>query len=268
MERVWVGSVEIIALPDAMQSYPAERVFPDAGDALDEVRDFLTADGEVMVNFGCFLLRADGQTVLVDTVLGPESQGALLGELASAGVATDAVDRVIFTHLHGDHTGWNLDRESGKPVFGNARYLVPQKDWDHYGERGEPPASFVRDVRPLEALGCLELFDGAHTLSASLTALPTPGHTPGHTSIEIVSDGEHGFILGDAVITPIDAARPEWRNGWDGEHEVAVTTRTEVMGRLAERSALVGASHMPPPGLGRFEADGDGFAWRPHSAER
>lgn len=265
MERLHVGTVEIVSLSDGVDSYPAGQVYPEAADALGEVSEFLTADGKVTLNFGCFLLRADGETTLVDTGLGPEAQGALLDELAAAGVTTDAVDRVIFTHLHGDHTGWNLDRGTGRPVFANARYLVPQKDWDAAAGRDEPPASFARDVQPLEALGCLELFDGERVLSASLTALPTPGHTPGHTSIGIASNGERGCILGDAVVTPVDAARPEWRNSWDGDHAVAVATRRRLMAQLAEQSALVGASHMPPPGFGRFEVAEERFAWRPHS---
>ena len=34
---------------------------------------------------------------------------------------------------------------------------------------------------------------------------------------------------------------------------------------LAEQPALVGASHMPAPGLGRFEAGGEAFSRRPHA---
>lgn len=267
MERVQVGAVEVVALSDGASPVQATGVFPDASeDELAGVREFLDADGAVILNFGCFLLRADGRTVLVDAGLGPESNGTLLDELSAAGVATADIDAVIFTHLHGDHTGWNLDRESGAPLFANARYLVPRKDWDHFGSQAEPPASFVRDVRPLEALGRLELFDEEHVVSDSLTTVPTPGHTPGHTSIAIASQGERAFILGDAVITAVDAARPHWRDSWDGDHELAVATRQRLLTRLSAEAMLVGASHMPPPGLGRFETAGDGFAWRPHSA--
>ena len=266
MERVQVGAAEVVALSDAAQPVPASGIFPDASeDELAQVQTLLNEDGAVILNFGCFLLRADGRTVLVDTGLGPESNGALMGELSAAGVAVTDIDVVIFTHLHGDHTGWNLEPESGAPTFANARYLVPRKDWDHYGSREEPPASFVRDMRPLEQLGCLELFDAEYAISDSLTTTPTPGHTAGHTSIAIASQGERALILGDAVITAVDAARPHWRDSWDEDHEVAVATRGILMARLAEQATLVAASHMPPPGLGRFEVDGDGFAWRPRS---
>ena len=263
MERAQVGDVEIVALSDGSDTYPAGDVFPDHLDELEAVRGLLTADGGVTLNFGCFLLRADGRTLLVDTGNGPEAQGALLDELSAAGVAADEVDAVLFTHLHGDHTGWNLDRESGKPLFAKARYLVPRGDWDHYAGQDERPASFVRDVLPLEGLGVLDLFEGEHALSASLTAFPTPGHTPGHTSVAIASLGAHGLIIGDAVITVVDAAHPDWHNAWDGDHAVAAATRRSLLRRATDAAALVGASHLPPPGLGRFEASDGAHVWLP-----
>ncbi len=250
MQKARVGNVEIVALSDGTQGYPAASVYPGAGDRLADHSASLSADGKVEMNFGCLLVRADGTTVLVDTGLGPESKGQLMDDLRAAGVANDEIDLVLFTHLHGDHTGWNIDRESGKPSFGKARYLVPKGDWDHYAAQGR--GSFKRDILPLEAVGCLDLIAGEHAVSPSLTAIPTPGHTPGHTSLVIDSDGERGLILGDVVISPVDALNPRWDNSFDWDHDVARSTRLSLLWRLEREGALVGASHLPAPGLGRF----------------
>ncbi len=261
MQKARVGKVEVIALSDGSNGYPAENVYPTAGEGLSGYADRLTADGKVELNFGCYLLRADGRTVLVDTGLGPESSGRLMDDLGEAGVATDAVDIVVFTHLHGDHTGWNIDRESGKPKFERARYLVPKGDWDHYAPQGR--GSFKRDILPLEATGCLDLFDGEHVISDSLTAIPTPGHTPGHTSIVISSEGERGLILGDVVISTIDLDQPRWQNTFDWDHGIARATRMSLLWRLEREGALVGASHLPAPGLGRFVRAESKRYWQP-----
>jgi glyoxylase-like metal-dependent hydrolase (beta-lactamase superfamily II) len=263
MQRASVGSVEIVALVDNVQAYPGPAVYTDAGDALGQYRHYMDANGAVVLNFGCFLLRDGATTVLVDTGWGPEMQGKLPGELAAAGVATSEVNQVIFTHLHGDHTGWNIDRASGKPLFANAKYLVPGADWAHYSKQTPPPDSFTRDVVPLQAAGSMELFDGEKTLSPSLTAVPTPGHTPGHTSIAISSGGAKGFILGDVVLSPIDTEEPAFKNSFDWDHEIARATRLRILERLTGDGSLVGGSHLPPPGVGRFVKDGAKARWQP-----
>jgi glyoxylase-like metal-dependent hydrolase (beta-lactamase superfamily II) len=260
MQKTSVGSIEVVALIDTVQSYAATMVYPELGDTAP-FSAYLDSEGKVALNFACFLVR-DGDTVLlVDTGWGPEYDGRMLAELAEAGVKPAQVTHVLFTHLHGDHTGWSIDRQSGKPIFSAARYLVPQADWEHYGAGDS--ASFERDVRPLKAAGCMDLVSGETAISKSLTSIPTPGHTPGHTSVAITAGSERGFILGDVVLTPIDAEKPELESVFDGDRPLAVQTRKKTIQRLISENALVGASHLPVPGLGRFVVDRGGQRWQP-----
>ncbi len=261
MERRTVGNVEVIALIDNIQHYPATAVYAEAGAALQRYVGMLDAEGRLELNFASFLLVDGDRKLLVDTGWGPEFDGRLLAELAAAGVKPGDVDTVIFTHLHGDHTGWNFDRGTGKPLFPAARYLVPKADWDHYAAEQPPPDSFTRDVVPLKGLGLMDLIDGEQTLTPSLTAIPTPGHTPGHTSVAILSGGQHGFILGDVVISTIDAAEPAWPNTFETDTTIARATRHAVITRLAADGSLVGASHLPTPGFGRFTAKAGATVW-------
>ncbi len=263
MKRARVGNVEVIALVDLTSPMPAASVYIDAEEAIKPLRGYLDSEGRVVLNFGCFLLRDGGQTVLVDAGNGPEAGGKLLEELSEAGVSLDSIDTVIFTHLHGDHTGWNLDRATGAPRFPRARYLVPQADWDHYRTRDPRPRSFERDVVPLEATGKMVLFEGEHTVGPSLTAIPTPGHTPGHSSVVISSNGAKGLILGDVVLSPIDTELPELKNTFDWDHAIAQDTRLKMLKRLSDDGSLVGASHVAAPGLGKFVRAGDRTRWEP-----
>lgn len=265
MERVDVGDVTVVALVDNVQAYPASAVYPNAGDALRELRHYLDAQGNVVLNFAAFLLIDGDRRILVDTGWGPEHQGKLLEELTAAKVRPEEVDTVVFTHLHGDHTGWNFDRASRTPLFSKARYLVPRADWEHYASQEPPPESFLRDVRPLADAGVLELIEGERALTTSITTVPTPGHTPGHTSVTIASGDARGFILGDVVLSPVDAERPELENSFDWSHDLARATRLRVLDRLEMEGALVGASHLPPPGLGRFVRAARRRYWQPHT---
>ena len=260
MQKTTIGSIEMIALIDLEQAYPAGAVYPNVSD-FSTFAQHLDGDGAVTLNFASFLVR-DGSTVLlVDTGWGPEHEGKLLFELAEAGVKTGEITHVLFTHLHGDHTGWNIDRQSGRPIFGQARHLVPKADWDYYSAQAIEAkktanrpwmGSFERDVLPLEPLGLVDLIAGETTISAGLTAIPTPGHTPGHTSLVITSGNERGIVLGDVVITPIDAEAPDFETSFDWDKGIAVATRKKLVDRLIEDGSLVGASHLPAPGLGRF----------------
>jgi len=264
--QVLVGSATIVALSDTEQPYDAAQVYPEAGEgALATYQEMLTADGKVLLNFGCYLIRADGRTVLVDTGLGPGVQGRLMEELAGAGVRPDEVDAVVSTHLHGDHIGWNIVRDDGepRPRFPKARYLVSEADWTHYKAQPEPSTPLREQVFPLESLGVMDLVGGDHALSASVTTVATPGHTPGHLSVAVTSGGEHGFILGDVAISPIEAHETDWPNRFDWDRAIARTTRHTVLDRLERDRALVGASHFPKPGLGRFVRVDGRRVWEP-----
>ena len=264
-DSVRVGSAMVIALSDTEQAY-ARTIYPEVDEAAwAPYRDQLTPDGQVLLNFACYAIRADGRTVLVDTGWGPGYQGRLLDELAAAGVPLDEIETVVFTHLHGDHIGWNLVADGGppRPRFPRARYLVPEADWRHYRSQPQPPALFREQILPLADLGVKDLIGGDHVLSPSVTTIATPGHTPGHLSVAITSGGEHGFVLGDVAITPIEAHETDWINRFDWDATLARRTRHTVLDRLERERALVGASHFPRPGLGRFVRTAGRRVWQP-----
>ena len=264
--RITIGDAVIIALSDAEEAYPAKNVYFEAtAEQLEPYHDLLTTGGEVLLNFGCYAVVADGRTVLVDTGWGPSHQGTLMEELAAAGIAVDSITTVTYTHLHGDHIGWNLVTENGRarPRFPKARYVAPRADWQHYAAQPAPSQLFREQMLPLADLGVLDLVEGEHTLSSSMTLIPTPGHTPGHTSLAITSSGAHGLVLGDVVISRIDIQSPAWKNGFDWDHDIARATRETVLARLEQQQAVVAVSHLPKPGLGRIGRSDGQRVWIP-----
>ena len=81
---------------------------------------------------------------------------------------------------------------------------------------------------------------------------PTPGHTPGHNSIKVVSQGEHAFILGDVAHSPAQAHYTDWNPEFDIIPDDAKATRHKVLDMLESEGTLVSAGHFPDPGFGRF----------------
>jgi len=95
-----------------------------------------------------------------------ERPRGLHAELADAGVAPGDVDRVVLTHLHFDHCGWNTRKgESGElvPTFPNARYWMSRGEVEHARSPNlRDRASYdARNWEPLFDAGVVELFDGS-----------------------------------------------------------------------------------------------------------
>ena len=93
---------------------------------------------------------------------------------------------------------------------------------------------------------------GEHTLTRDLTALPTPGHTPGHMSILITSQGQRALVLGDAAHSPVQVLEADWVSRADMDPEVTRQTRRALLDRLEREDILVAAGHFHAPGYGKI----------------
>ncbi len=260
---VKVGRVQIVSVSDGVMEHDLCNFFPSIPlESWQPYEEHLIPEHRFRLNLGSFLVRSDGRTILVDTGLGPEpafareGPGELLHDLKAKGVGLDEIDMVVMTHLHRDHVGWNLTSEGGKhkPTFPKARYWVSAEDWEFF-RKPESLKLFPTTegcVLPLEELGLLELMEGEYSLNSELTALPTPGHTPGHMSILITSQGERAIILGDAAHSPVQLQETEWCSRADLDPELARSTRRALMDRLEREGTLIASGHFPAPGFGRL----------------
>jgi len=82
----------------------------------------------------------------------------------------ESIDRVVCTHLHVDHVGWNTMLRDGKWVatFPRATYLIGGTEWDFFSRTED---AFLKDpiddsVRPVIAEGRAELVDDRHHVQA------------------------------------------------------------------------------------------------------
>jgi glyoxylase-like metal-dependent hydrolase (beta-lactamase superfamily II) len=259
-----VGNVEIMSLSDGLLEFDLCNFFPTIPqENWQQYTDHLTEEHHVRFNLGSFLVRSEGRTVLVDTGLGPKPAdtpdvpwGTLLEDFTANGIKPEDIDMVVMTHLHRDHVGWNLQSQNGKytPTFPNARYWMSTKDWEACHQPEVQKDRFPNAptcVWPLETLGLVELMQGEHVLTRDLTAIPTPGHTPGHMSILITSQGERALILGDVAHNPAQVHETDWVSRADMNPEVTRQTRRALMERLEREGMIVAAGHFPAPGFGK-----------------
>lgn len=262
-DTTMVGNVTITTVSDGTYYFDPASFFPGVpAGSWAAHPDALDAQGRLVLNVGSFLLRSEGLKILVDTGLGPAGinpradSGELLDSMRNAGVPPEDLDLVVTTHVHPDHVGWNFSGEPGsqRMTFPNARYVVPRIDWDSNFNRpeAERTALFRDQVEPLQALGRLQLVDDGSAVTSDISIVATPGHTPGHSCIGILSGGERAYIAGDLVHAPFQVRETAWSSRADADRETAIRSREAMLDRAEREEAVYAAGHFPHPGLGRL----------------
>ena len=94
--------------------------------------------------------------------------------------------------------------------------------------------------------------EGEYQLTSELTMIPTPGHTPGHMSIMVNSQGERGLVLGDVLHNTVQIENTDWVSRADIDPEQTRITRRDMMDRLEREGIPVAAVHLAAPGYGRI----------------
>jgi glyoxylase-like metal-dependent hydrolase (beta-lactamase superfamily II) len=266
---VAVGDVSITALLDVDMPFPLgiDQVFTNV--AAEEWEGHRTRCPEAFSEGGgwryvvtSYLLRDADRCVLVDTGCGAGSltfpaflgiEGQLGRRLAGIDVSPEEVDTVVITHIHPDHVGGVLTHDGGaaERSFPNARLAVPRADWEAWSRpevQDAFPFPYVKDtIAPLIDAGVVDLVDGEHDVSKHLRLLPTPGHTPGSSSVLIDSGGERALLVGDVWLHPGQVTEPSMECSFDMQPDVARETRAALATRITDEGLIMGACHFPEP---------------------
>lgn len=264
MYRFTLGRALVAVLDDGSFPFPARMFFANVAEA--EWRRLLATDaqGKIAVGHNYPLIDSCGTRILVDTGYGDDTHdgrtGRLLDELARAGYARGAVDIVINTHAHGDHTGRNM--LGGAPAFPHARYYLPRADWDRFSGPEGDVHHFARDIAALARHGVLSLVDGPLALTPEVSLLPTPGHTPGHLSVLVASAGQRLVCMGDVCHHELHFSHPDWFSCFDTDPQRTPATRAWLFAFAVANHALLLCPHLRHPGLGRLVRHGATYAWR------
>ena len=236
---------------------------------------FATEEGRLKMSIHSLVVETPTRRIVVDTGLGNDKEGRkvptwnnrndpFLETMTAAGFAPASIDTVLCTHLHVDHVGWNPRLVGGQsvPTFANARYVFGRAEdehWrDHSGESDESDkvAVFNDSVKPIADAGRADLVASDARLCDEITLIPTPGHSPGHMSIHIQSEGEQGLLTGDVAHHPCQMAHLDWSSTADSDPAQSAATRQELFGRFADTPTLVIGGHF---NAGRIRRDGDAF---------
>jgi glyoxylase-like metal-dependent hydrolase (beta-lactamase superfamily II) len=240
------------------------ELFPDTSD-WTPYRDLypeIFAGSRWRIPCTSYLLRSAGDTVLVDTGVGPaglwdwgaEFEEGLLPALAEAGTDPEDVDIVFLTHLHVDHVGWNTDRD-GRLVFPNARHVAHRDGIAFASESSRQHVA--RTILSVE----FEQIDGETVVAEGVTAFPLPGHFPGHMGLRIDSEDERAVLIADAAVNPMLLDRPDRAYVSDGDAATCAATRRALLPELVDQDVLTVCGHYPAGDIGRVVTRNDRVVW-------
>ncbi|MFN7695166.1 MAG: MBL fold metallo-hydrolase [Burkholderiales bacterium] len=278
--RMKLGSFEVTALNDGIFKLPVDQLLqtPDAGLVIRRLQEaYLGIPVDTSVN--TYLIHTGEKLVMIDTGhagQGGAPTGLMLAHLKASGYSPEQVDEIYITHFHGDHINGLTDKD-GKPVFPNATVRADQRESGFWlGDASKAPegargsmANAQRVLKPYLEAGRYKPFDGATELVKGVRAVPTYGHTPGH-SIYVVQSGADKLVLwGDLMhVAAVQFKNPEVTIQFDSDPKAAAPQRMAQYKDAAAGGYFVGVTHVSFPGIGKLRADGSGYDWIPVNYSR
>jgi len=270
-----IGDVTVTQLIEMTDGSGSVPILPDATpEKLAQIPwlkpHFVTPEGNLILNIQMLIIETPEQKMVVDTCIGNDKalnmegwanlQLPFLDDLKNMGHDPASIDKVICTHLHVDHVGWNTRKVENKwvPTFPNARYVMVEDEFKFWRDLEEDSFGdvFGESVAPVVDAGQADFVQPDHKVSDHVWFESTPGHTPGHVSVHISSQGEEAIISGDMMHHPCQIARPDWATPFDADNAAAIATRKQFLERYADKPVLVFGTHFADPVGGRIVRDG------------
>jgi len=278
-----VGGARITSVVEAQtDGIPPEFFFPTA--TADTIRQhgwlaphFADDRGTIGLRVQAFVVEVAGRLAVVDPCVGNgrtrespfwnEQQWPFMERFRAAGFDPADVDLVVYTHLHADHVGWATHRDDGRwvPTFPGARHLFVTPELDDLRSRRdeEADARSIDDdsIAPIFEAGLADLVEQDADLGLGLRLEPTAGHTPGHASLWVESEGEAALLTGDFIHHPVQCSDPSLAFTSDADPAQARATRHAMLTRLADERAVTFGTHFPTAPAGRVVPNADSASW-------
>ncbi|MDX1469455.1 MAG: MBL fold metallo-hydrolase [Acidimicrobiia bacterium] len=217
--------------------------------------------GQVRMNFGCYLITDGARTIMLDAGIGdlaagPQGMvaGLMPGAVDALGIARESVETVVYSHMHYDHIGGS--HRNGEVVFPNARHVFHENEWAFWKTADTEFAQAARKImEPLLDQDRVDFIDSNLEVLPGVTAIESFGHTPGHLTMTILSNGTRTLLGGDVSNHPFQVEHPYWSLPVDNDHELAGSTRDRVFEDLRSSGGTFVAGHYPMPGIGNIVTD-------------
>ena len=278
--RFMLGNFEVTALSDGTVDLPVDQLLqePAAKTVAALNHAFQKTPQETSDN--AYLINTGERLILIDTgagdLFGP-TLGKLMGNLKASGYTAAEVDDILLTHMHPDHIG-GLAKNS-VIQFPNAIVHAERDEGNYWlsetnlAKAPDASKAFFKDamaeVDPYVKAGKFRPFKGDVALLPGVSSYTSFGHTAGHTSYMIESQGQKLLVMGDLIHAPaVQLDHPNVTISFDSDPKEAAASRIRVFNAMAKDKTLVAGAHIPFPGLGHLRTTGASYQWVPVNFSR
>ncbi|NGZ85239.1 MBL fold metallo-hydrolase [Duganella aceris] len=274
-----VGEIEVLVVSDGVLPLPTQTMATNAtpADLATWLQHMFMPPDAFDWPLNVLVARSGGRTILVDTGLGGQfpdfpRAGQFPMRLEAAGIDLADVTDIVITHMHMDHVGGLLVDGIKQRLRPDVRIHVTAAEVAFWQAPDFTHTSMPTPVPPVlratatrfmeEYREQLRPFDDTCEVAPGVVARLTGGHTPGHCVVDLSSGGERLTFAGDAVF-PVGFDHPDWHNGFEHDPDEAARVRLALFREVAQNGALLVATHLPFPSVGRVAAEGDAFRYVP-----
>jgi glyoxylase-like metal-dependent hydrolase (beta-lactamase superfamily II) len=172
----------------------------------------------IVLSLRSLIVETGGHVILVDTGWGDKQDEkffrhvyqhggeGLIEGLGKRGYRKEDITDVFLTHLHADHCGGGVIRNSEGSyglTFPNATYHVSKKQWEWAVKNNprEEDAFLEENIRPIGESGHLNLVESEEELFPGFSIMMCYGHTPGLMIPVIRNEGKTLVYTGDLIPT-------------------------------------------------------------------
>jgi len=276
--RLMLGQFEITALHDGtIDLEPGKLLTNTTPETVEKALDASFQGSVIPASVNAYLINTGEKLILIDSGTGPSGMfgptlGQVLKNLAASGYSPEQVDEVYFTHMHPDHIGGLLTPAGA--AFPNAVLRLDRRELAYWTDAEQakktpeglrPFFSFAEAaLKPYIDAGRIKPFDGNTQLAPGIQAISAVGHTLGHTTYNIESDGKRMMVWGDIMhVGAIQFAQPQVTIAFDTDSPAAAKARAIVFAKAADDRVIVAAAHQPFPGIGHLRHVGTGYEFVP-----
>ncbi|MEE2822640.1 MAG: MBL fold metallo-hydrolase [Acidobacteriota bacterium] len=219
----------------------------------------------IRLALNCLLIQTGEANILIDTGCGfkyskkeiqiynLDNKTNLLDELAQVSLDPEDIDVVINTHLHFDHCGGNTIYKNGEivPTFPQAEYWISRLEYEDAQQPNERTKAtyYPHNWEPVEESNLLNIFDGEPEVAPGVQLVHTPGHTAGHYSVKIESEGQVMFFIADLCPTTAHIRLP-WIMSYDLFPITTLKVRRQIYDQAIQEKWLLFFEHDPEIFLG------------------